>query len=269
MLTQWKSSLKACLKPLYYRLPGPLLRTIRRWREEQAQRRDAALAGGPPPVDVLLQHLEESDRLLLAAVKLAQAAPPTPTFAPVALGNGRVLAPHPAVPFVYLDANDLTETPFILAGRFEVGVTSVLERLVRPGDHVLELGAGQGYHTLALAALVGPSGSVVVPEPWPAVLRENVTAHRLGVVTPTQSGRIDVVRIGATAPVDEAVTTACQALDANADVRVLCSGHPHVIEPLMRRGLSLWRVTARGDCEPTRLDDLTAPCDVVAARHLD
>jgi FkbM family methyltransferase len=46
----------------------------------------------------------------------------------------------------------------------------VLGRVVRPGDAALDVGANRGFVTVALAALVGPSGQVVGFEPNPELL---------------------------------------------------------------------------------------------------
>lgn len=63
-------------------------------------------------------------------------------------------------------------------------VDSILS-LVRPGDHVLDLGANIGFHTLALARTVGPLGQVTSVEPQRfcfQLLCANVTANQLTTV---------------------------------------------------------------------------------------
>ncbi|WP_162302429.1 FkbM family methyltransferase [Tabrizicola thermarum] len=63
-------------------------------------------------------------------------------------------------------------------------VDSILS-FVRPGDHVLDLGANIGFHTLALARTVGPSGQVTSVEPQRfcfQLLCANVTANQLTTV---------------------------------------------------------------------------------------
>jgi hypothetical protein len=139
---------------------------------------------------LLARHLVESDRLLLAALKLARSpgVPFTSGFRAVPIGTDRLLAAHPRLPFLYLDARDQLQTPFIVAEQYEPEVLSALDRLVQPGMKVIELGAGQGYHTLTLAQLVGTTGKVVAVEQDPvrfAVLRDNVVVHELAsFVTP-------------------------------------------------------------------------------------
>jgi FkbM family methyltransferase len=43
----------------------------------------------------------------------------------------------------------------------------VLDLIVRPGDHVLDLGANVGWYTKALSGMVGPAGRVYSVEPVP------------------------------------------------------------------------------------------------------
>lgn len=63
-------------------------------------------------------------------------------------------------------------------------VDSILS-MVRPGDHVLDLGANIGFHTLALARTVGPDGQVTSVEPQRycfQLLCANVTLNQLTTV---------------------------------------------------------------------------------------
>ena len=54
---------------------------------------------------------------------------------------------------------------FDLYGEFSEGEVTLLRQLVRPGQHVVEVGANIGAHTVALAQLVGAGGSVLAFEP--------------------------------------------------------------------------------------------------------
>ncbi len=55
------------------------------------------------------------------------------------------------------------------AGELDRKITWVCRRLVRPGDHVLDIGANLGLVTMILARLVGPAGRVEAFEPIPAM----------------------------------------------------------------------------------------------------
>jgi FkbM family methyltransferase len=62
----------------------------------------------------------------------------------------------------------------------------VLERRVKPGSMVMEVGAGVGSHSLHIARLIGNSGHLFLYEPQPIVqrvLRQNLAANRTGNVT--------------------------------------------------------------------------------------
>ena len=64
-----------------------------------------------------------------------------------------------------LDLKQGIDFSLFLLGSFEPGTRKALRKLVKPGFHVLDVGANIGAHTLALARLVGSSGKVVACEP--------------------------------------------------------------------------------------------------------
>nr|WP_321983624.1 FkbM family methyltransferase [uncultured Lichenicoccus sp.] len=68
---------------------------------------------------------------------------------------------------IYFEADDAAVGQHVRANNYEADVTAVFRRFVRPGAHVLDLGANIGYFTMLSAALVGPSGSVMAIEPNP------------------------------------------------------------------------------------------------------
>lgn len=55
----------------------------------------------------------------------------------------------------------------VLGGTYEAAQTRAFERLVSPGDAVLDLGAHLGYYTLLASLLVGRAGRVFAFEPNP------------------------------------------------------------------------------------------------------
>lgn len=69
-------------------------------------------------------------------------------------------------------AEDLSVTPALaLGGTWEPHVGTLLRDLLRPGQVVVEGGANLGYHTVMMAARIGPSGVLhafePVPDFWP------------------------------------------------------------------------------------------------------
>ena len=67
-------------------------------------------------------------------------------------------------------------------GRSDWWEFDFIERFVRPGDTVVDVGANVGVYSLFLAKAVGPDGVVVASEPDPenaAALQENLSRNRL------------------------------------------------------------------------------------------
>jgi protein-L-isoaspartate(D-aspartate) O-methyltransferase len=68
-------------------------------------------------------------------------------------------------------------------------VASMLEQLdVRPGDHILEIGAGTGYNAALLAELAGPTGHVVTID-----IDQDVVDGAQAALASTGYGQIEVV----------------------------------------------------------------------------
>jgi FkbM family methyltransferase len=85
----------------------------------------------------------------------------------------------------------------VVAGNLRIH--RLLQRFVRPGATVVDVGANIGYNTVHAARLAGQHGRVIAVEPTPdnlEVLRRNVAAARLANVTvaPVAAGRDAGVR---------------------------------------------------------------------------
>jgi FkbM family methyltransferase len=64
-----------------------------------------------------------------------------------------------------LDLSEGIDFSIYLLGAFERSTVLTLEKLVKPGDIVFDIGANIGAHTLGLARSVGPTGRVFAFEP--------------------------------------------------------------------------------------------------------
>ncbi len=64
----------------------------------------------------------------------------------------------------YLDEKQLIDGA-IISGAWEWHTTWAIEKLVKPGMHVLDIGANMGYYSVLMGHLVGPSGWVSAFEP--------------------------------------------------------------------------------------------------------
>jgi FkbM family methyltransferase len=80
-----------------------------------------------------------------------------------------------------LIADDLSLTPdLVTGGMYDWPFWRFLHRQLRPGDHAVDIGANIGLFTVAMAAIVGPSGRVTAYEADPEVadvLTDNVTSN--------------------------------------------------------------------------------------------
>lgn len=86
----------------------------------------------------------------------------------VYIGNDQVLAQTASGQLVVLAANDRSITPHIIRdGYFDAGLTSFLQRTLRPGMVFVDVGANMGVYALVAAAAVGHTGRVIAIEAIP------------------------------------------------------------------------------------------------------
>ncbi|HET7700069.1 MAG TPA: FkbM family methyltransferase [Candidatus Limnocylindria bacterium] len=72
---------------------------------------------------------------------------------------------------IYVPEDDVAVGQHVKRDAYEPNVTAVFRDRLRPGMHVLDVGANIGYYTMLSAALVGPSGSVTAIEPNPSCIK--------------------------------------------------------------------------------------------------
>jgi FkbM family methyltransferase len=72
---------------------------------------------------------------------------------------------------IYVHEDDTSVGQHVKRGAYEPHVTAVFRDRLRPGMHVLDIGANIGYYTMLSASLVGPSGSVTAVEPNPTSVK--------------------------------------------------------------------------------------------------
>lgn len=85
-----------------------------------------------------------------------------------------------------VDLTQVVQFEIFYLGDWEQNVVRALQRFVRPGDIVLDLGANVGFFTILLAKCVGSGGHVFAFEPFPANrrrLEENIRLNNLTNVT--------------------------------------------------------------------------------------
>ena len=108
----------------------------------------------------------------------------------VYIGNDRVLLWTKSGFKMFVDSRDVSIAPhLILDGVYEEHTDAVLRRIVRPGMHVVEIGANVGLFTLLMAHRVGANGSVYAFECDPVLAR--IARDNLEVNGLSHIGKID------------------------------------------------------------------------------
>ena len=72
---------------------------------------------------------------------------------------------------IYVQDDDTAVGQHVKRDAYEPHVTAVFRDRLRPGMHVLDIGANIGYYTMLSASLVGSAGSVTAIEPNPISVR--------------------------------------------------------------------------------------------------
>jgi FkbM family methyltransferase len=144
-----------------------------------ASRTSAPQAASLPALDARLRIVERDLQRVLSVVC-------TPAPVPTYIGNNLVFVPTSlGLPLIAF-ADDLQLTPSLLTHRqWDTPTTHLLERVLQPGDHFLDVGANIGYFTIFGAARVGFTGRVHAFEPHPRtydLLARNVRLNAFGHV---------------------------------------------------------------------------------------
>ncbi|TAD88201.1 MAG: FkbM family methyltransferase [Alphaproteobacteria bacterium] len=79
---------------------------------------------------------------------------------------------------LFLFRHDILSNRILAGGGWEQGISEYLAQVVRPGDLVIDIGANIGWHTIAAAVRVGPTGRVIAFEPEPVAFRLLVDSVR-------------------------------------------------------------------------------------------
>ena len=112
--------------------------------------------------------------------------------------------------YLYLDPQDESVGAHLITrGYWENWVYSVVCHIVKPGDHVVEVGANFGYYTTAMARLVGPEGRITTLE---------ANTHLAGLIWKSLNfnnflARVEII---AKAASDQAGTAAFRSSRSNA-----------------------------------------------------
>ncbi len=95
---------------------------------------------------------------------------------------------------IHVDTQSSIEYAVLFRGVWEPEVSRLLDRLVRPGDVCLDVGASVGVHALRMAFRAGASGRVIACEPQPELarrIRANAALNRLSQLTVVEAAISD------------------------------------------------------------------------------
>src|SRR5258708_24010587 len=86
-------------------------------------------------------------------------------------------------PRLFVDLSDHAIGLPIVRDQFEQSELALVRRIVKPGDHVLDVGAHIGFFAIHMGALVGPAGTVTAFEPFEenaGLLERSIRENRFG-----------------------------------------------------------------------------------------
>lgn len=108
--------------------------------------------------------------------------------------NRIVLAEREGIKYE-LNLSELIDNSIYYGGYFEPMVTAIINKFVKPGMVVVDIGANSGCHTLRFAKLVGKNGKVIAFEPMSPVffkLKRNLELNNFNNVIPEKIALSDI-----------------------------------------------------------------------------
>jgi hypothetical protein len=239
-------------------------------------------------------------RLEEAIAYFAARSHPTQFASAIHLGDDTALALLDRRLLVFVDTSDTLVAPALLMhGAWQAEALGAFRRMLRPGDTVLDLGAGFGVFSLAAAEAVGPAGRVHAFEPdqhHAGLLARSIAAngftgrvevHRLALGRVARDGwlgdpdaGIDVARFGAESLAAGALEALHAVLARSPEARLLLEWPAGAAEPaamaalaaLAAIGFRCWSIGAEGALAPLEAQAAAAaaaaggPRRIIAAR---
>ncbi len=114
------------------------------------------------------------------------------------LGNNKALCRILGRYKIFVDTRDIGITPhLVMDGFWETWLTQCLERIIKPGDICIDIGANFGYYSILMSTLTGKNGRTIAIEPNPdifSLLQATASVHSsrietAGVALSNVSGR--------------------------------------------------------------------------------
>jgi len=125
-----------------------------------------------------------------------------------------------------IDGSSQTGRMLYATGEYESETSLLIQRLLRPGDTMVDVGANIGYFTILGARAVGVRGRVAAFEPMPHVrqrLERNIALNRLTNVVVRSEALSDTPGLSTfyAGPVDDTGLASLRPLDGSSQVDVM------------------------------------------------
>jgi len=178
---------------------------------------------------------------------------------PIFLGD-RVMAFTHRGETIYLVPNDLDLTPHILEhGMHEPGVERLIIRSLKAGDVAVDVGCNVGYHTMAIARTVGPTGKVYAFEANPAIIPLLKSSLEINGFTTFRS--VGLVDLHWSAISDKPGKIVLEAAPGH-------SGSGHVVNDTPTSDMGR-EYSVRSEVAAVKLDDVLAHVPYIDFLHMD
>lgn len=90
----------------------------------------------------------------------------------------------------YMSPNNVELVPVMIKGKYEIGMTKLIKRVVKRNSVICDVGAYIGYHTTLFSKLSDPQGKIFSFEPQPyhyKLLLKNIKLNKLENVSPLKT----------------------------------------------------------------------------------
>lgn len=99
----------------------------------------------------------------------------------------------------YMSPHNIELIPYMVRGKYEIGMTKLLKRLIKKDSVICDVGSYIGYHTTLFSKLSGSQGKIFSFEPQPyhyKLLLKNIKLNKLENVSPQKAAISDRAGFG-------------------------------------------------------------------------